>query len=206
MAQEIDRFLPKVTMYVAGASELLVYELLREAARELCERTKVWREHDEFEVTDPDYEGIPTLEDAEIVSIEAARLDGEPLEPVTVQWLDANVEDWRDLEDTPARYVTQLQPNSVRIVPMATGMLKARMVLKPSIDALSLPDFLFYQYASELGRAAAGRALLIPGKPFTNPQLGSSLLSEWSTRLDTLSTKTTRGQHRAPIRTKASWL
>lgn len=207
MAQmvDIDDFLPDLLRYAPDTSDLVAYRVIRSAARELCERLRLWRESDQFAIVAPRMEGISTFRDADIVSIEAAFLDGQKLEPKTVAWLDDNHPDW-SLETTPqsqARYVTQLAPNTVTVYPGSPGDMKIRMILRPSRDALALPDFLLNDYQDEVGRGAAARVLTEPNSQ--NPQLGLDHRQWFAARLDELAIKAAKGQQGAPLRTKARY-
>ncbi|WP_159953052.1 hypothetical protein [Rhizobium sp. 18065] len=203
---DIDEFLPEVMRYAPNASDFVAQRFLLQAARDLCDRLKIWRENDTFEVTDSTNEGVCTIRDADIVSIDAARLNGVSLEPQTNSWLDENQPGWSlaDAPVAPARYITQLEPNTVTVVPKATGTMTVRLVLKPARDATSMPAFLLDEYSEEIGRGAAGRILTDPNSD--NPQLGLDHRQWFKDRLDSLSFKAVMGQHRARPRAKGSYL
>lgn len=205
MAVEIEELLPEVLLYCRACPEPVAVAKLREAARELCDRAKFWRADDEFEISTPDCEGICTVQDASIVEIENAWLDEYPLEAKTVGWLDSNKPGWTRYDErvAPARYITQLTPNTVTVVPKMAGRLTARFVLKPSRTAETLPDFLVEQLGTEIGKGAAGRLLVIPNTEYTNPQLGSAYVAEFDGLLDRLSVKAAKGQQNGRLRTKA---
>ncbi|CAN7305442.1 hypothetical protein LJR231_001570 [Phyllobacterium sp. LjRoot231] len=198
---DIEEFLPDVLTNAPSCPEPLAYRWIREAAKEVCQRGKMWREWDEFQVTSPESEGTNTNQSASIFSIESATLDGSPLEAQTLAWLDTNIKGWNDLTDiASAKYVTQLTPNTVTVVPKMTGLLKLRLVLFPSRTAESLPDFLLEQYGATIAKGASGRVLTTPNKDFANPQLGLALLSEFKTELDTIALNAAKGQQRSRLR------
>tara|TARA_R110002012_G_scaffold315261_1_gene528891 strand:+ start:6196 stop:6813 length:618 start_codon:yes stop_codon:yes gene_type:complete len=203
---DIDDFLPEVLRYAPNANDLVAQRFIRQAARELCQRCKLWKETDTIVITTPELQGVLTIEDADIVMIEAAKLDDTALEPKTTAWLDAE-HPWWTIDTTPsgpARYVTQLQPNTVTVVPAVEGTLKARMVLRPSRKAATLPSFLLERYSEEIGRGAAGRMLMEPDSE--NPQLGLVHAGWFDQRLNTLAIEAIKGQQGAPLRTRGSYL
>lgn len=203
---DIDTFLPEVLLYAPNTTDLVAFRFIIEAARELCERCEVWRETDEFEITAPEMQGVTTISAADILGIEQAYLDGQLLVPQTVEWLDSNLPGW-DIDPNmsgSARYVTQLASNTVTVVPKATGTMKARLVLQPAKSADELPDFLLRDYATDIGRGAAGKVLTTPGQD-ANPQLGLSHISWFASRLDTLAVRSARGQQGAPLRTRGRY-
>lgn len=210
MAQDIDALLPDVLTFAPNCAEPLAYRFIREAAAEFCERTRAWREPDEFQVSTPDCEGICTVPDAKILFIEAATLGGVDLVPVTVGWLDNNMQGWMDYTDTgAAKYVTQLTSGTLTVVPKVSGLLRLRLVLAPSRSAQTLPDFLVDRYATEIAKGAAGRVLITPdpeNPAGANPQLGLALLGEFQAALDRFSIQVTKGQQGARLRTRGRYL
>ena len=203
---EIEEFLPDVLAFAPSCPIPLAYRWIRDAAKQICVRGLMWREWDEFQVTSPESEGITTYPDASIERIESAKLDDVPLEPKTPAWLDKHVTDWESYSDLgPASYVTQISPNTVTVVPKVSGVLKIRLVLYPSRTAEMLPAFLLDQHATEISKGAAGRVLITPNKEFANPQLGLSLISEFTTALDTIAVKAAKGQQRARHRTTGNY-
>lgn len=206
MVHDIDELLPEVLTYAPKCPEPLAFRFIREAAVEVCTRGKVWRESDEIEVDEPEGEILCTLPDASIIEIEWAALDSQELTPKTLAWLDCNVRGWQTSTETaPPRYITQLELNTVMIVPRATGTLKLRLVLKPSRTALTLPSTLIEHYGTDIGKGAAGRILTTPNAEWANPQLGAALVAEFQSRLDSLAVTAAKGQQGAPLRTKGRY-
>lgn len=203
---DIDEFLPDVKTFARACPDPLARRFIREAARELCQRGRVWKERDEFDVTASNCEGVCSFEDASIDTIEWAMLDETELEPKTPAWLDDWQADWATTDEVgTARFITQLTPNSVAIVPKAAGRLQVRYALIPSRTAMTMPDFLLEQYGTEIAKGAAGRILVLPNTEYTNPQLGSAYVSEFKALLDSLSIKAAKGQQNAPLRTKGQY-
>lgn len=201
----IDDMLSEVLRYAPNVADPEALRCLREAAREFCRRTMLWREHDTLTLTTPADEVLITQSDAAIVRIESARFNDHKLEPVTVAFLDTNEPDWQSAENdasTP-RYVTQMLPNSVAVVPKATGTLKVTLILQPSRRAETVPAFLMTEYGDDIGKGAAARVMLMPNATVGNPQYGARLESEWKARLDALAPRGARGQQGARIRSTA---
>lgn len=205
MACDIDDLLPEVLIYAPKVPHIVAFRFIREIAKEFCQRTRLWRAQDEFEVTAPESEGITTISDANIFEVEWAELEDIALEPVKPSWLDQNVPLWQTLENETAKYVTQLSPNTLTVVPKATGTLKLRLVLEPSRKAMTLPDFMVEQHGTLIGRGAAARIMLTPDQDYTNPNLGAAMNAEFKADLDRLAVKAVKGQQRAPLRTKGSF-
>ena len=202
---DIDDFLPEVMRYAPNASDFAAQRFLIQAARDLCERCKVWRENDNISITAPEMQGVCTIADAAIVSIQSAMLNERALEPVRVEWLDAEIPNWAtDTTETTALYVTQIRPDTIAVVPRETGTLSVRFALKPSRNATSLPALLLENYAEEIGRGAAARILIDPNSD--NPQLGLAHQQWFSQQLDTIAVRVAKGQQKAPLRTRGRYL
>lgn len=203
--KDLDDFLPGILPYAPGCASPTAYFGIRQAAIEFCERTRLWRSEDSFDVTPENCDAIMAPYGAVIHEIEHASFNGQPLKPKSTQWLDDHENGWRlpSYTGNPG-YITQLAPGTVMIVPRGEGTLTLHLWLKPSQDCTELPDFLLDEYREVIAMGALGRILLIPNQSFTNVEMGAAFAGMFAAKLDARSTKGTKGQQRAPIRTKAS--
>jgi hypothetical protein len=201
----VDRFLPEIRPYAPGVPDATAYKNIRLAAIEFCERTRLWRFEDEYTVTASDCEQVLTPAGSALHDIEVIMFDGRELRPVGTRDLDRLSQGWRTDEQTSAmpEYVTQINSNTIRIVPAAEGSLYLCLRLKPSQDTMDLPDFLATEYREVIGWGALGRLLMIPGQSYTNPDLAAFYMGRFTSKLDSLVTKGTKGQQNAPKRTRA---
>jgi len=203
---DIDEFLPEVLVYAPSTSDLIAYRHIISAARDICDRAKVWRENDEFAITTPELQGLLTIADAEIITIESAALDGVDLTPTTAAWLDQEYKGWdRQTDLSNARFVTQQSWNTLSIYPRQEGTFSGRFVLKPARRASQLPEFLLREYAEDIGKGAASKILTLPTQE-SIPQLGLDLRSWFESRLGALAVKAAKGQQNARLRTKGAYL
>lgn len=203
--KDIDTLLPRVLRYAPACPEVLALSHLRDAGKAFCQRTKLWRMADAFTIPDTGEDILCAPQGSYILEIVAARLDGNKLEPVTASYLDAHQFGWRDdTESSGARWITQTEPDSVRVVPVQGGTLKFELVLAPSDDADQLPDFMVDQYAQAIANGAIGEILSTPSD-FANPQLGGAFVQRFEADLGRLSVSARKGQQNAPLRTRASF-
>lgn len=203
--RDIDDFLTEVLIYAPNVNQPLAYRMIREAARELCFRARLWRDSDTIAISRPGYQGIVTIQDADIVEIEQAKFDGNNLTPVVKRWLDGYKCDWaNDTAEGSSTYVTQLNPNTVTVYPFAAGSLELGMILQPSLTAMTLPDWLLELHRTLIGQGAAGKALLIPGED-ANPQLGAALYSAFGAGVASMKTQSVKGQQGARLRTRGDY-
>lgn len=207
--KELDAFLPNIRLYAPGVSDPTAFFAIRQAAIEFCERTRVWRFDDEFNITADDFEGLLAPANSVVHDIEGVWFDGKKLKPKTPAQLDVILPAWRSGSEKPISdpsYVTQTAPNTITIVPFTTGRVKLSLFLKPAQDADELPDFLADQHRETIAWGALGRILLIPNQSFTNPDMGAAFGQAFQQKLDGKSTIGSTGQQRAPVRTRASFL
>lgn len=210
---DIDELFSEVLPHAPNVPEPIAIRYIRETAQHFCEKTRIWREWDEMEITgDNEGDGITTLQDAQIYRIEEARIEVNgakiDLEPQTTSWLDDEMPGWKfdyDEVEAPPCYITQVKPNQVMVVPKAIGTLKVRLVLLPSRKAETLPDFLVDRYAAQIGKGAAGRILLLPRTEFENPTLGAGFVQDFEHDLKSIVREIRKTQLNAPQRTKPSF-
>lgn len=180
------------------------------AARELCQRARVWRDYDEVTFSAGDAcEYLCTIQAASIVQIEKALFDGRELVAITPADLDAAYPEWdfnNEHTGNPPNVYVQITPDTIQIYPRAAGKVRFRLWLCPAIDADVLPDMIVNHYADVIAAGAAGRVLMTPNMDFHNPQLGTVRTAKFYSDLDTLAYRTTRTQTGARLRTKPSFM
>jgi hypothetical protein len=203
----IDSFLPEVRPYAPGVPDSTAYKNIRMAAIEFCERTRLWKFEDEYAVKADDCGQISTLAGSVLHDIELVLFNGVELEPKATRDVDALARGWRtgELGTGLPQYVTQIEQNAIRIVPAMDGTLYLCLRLKPAQDANILPDFLGSEYREVIGWGALGRILMVPGQPYTNPDMAAFFMGRFNSKIDSLSTKGTKGQQNAPKRTRGSF-
>lgn len=201
----IDDFIPLVTKHAPGFNDMAVMSAIRQAARALCEVAPIWREKASVVITEPSGQDLDAIEDAEIIRIETAFLNGMKLDPITIDELDERKPLWRvDTEISgSANYITQLMADQVTIYPLATGTLSAAYILKPSDEAESLPSVLKSRYPEVIGRGAA--SILLTSPSTDNPQLGLDHRSWFDGQIAEVKIKTYRGQQNGRIRASSNW-
>lgn len=201
---DIDDFLPEVLRYAPNTSDIVAGRHIISAARRICETTLAWKEGDKFNVSSPDMEAICTIPDASIYRIKAAQIDGNKLEPRSPDWLDDQYPGWdQETDQSTARFVTQIEPNTISLYPRQTGTLTCRFILRPARNALSLPEFLLEQHYEDIGLGAGAAILTDPSS--ANPQLGIDLRQRFEAKITTLRTSAQRGQQRARPRSKGAY-
>lgn len=200
MTRDMEELFPKILQYAPSCPEPLMIEHLREAAIQLCRSTRCWRDMDEFEAVSAVNEVPAILPYSALFQIEKAWFNDCELEAKSFSG-DMLMHD----EGMP-RYISQATPNSILLDPPGKGTVKITMFLMPSQNAQELPDFMFEQFPKALADGALGSLLLLPNQPFTSPQLAGVFAGQFQQVLDRNFAFNLRGQQRARIRTKASFL
>lgn len=202
----LDTFLSSVRPWAPGVPDPTAYKAIRNASIEFCERTRLWKYEDDYDVTEEDCNsGILTPGGSQIHDIEIVLFDGRELAPRSTRDLDRLLPKWRvggNATGLPS-YYTQIDQNTLRVVPARDGHLYVCLRLKPSQDATDIPDFIANEYREVIAWGALSRVLTIPGQAYSNPELGTYYAEKFTQKLDRLSTKGTTGQQSAPKRSRA---
>lgn len=202
----MDVFLPLMLPYAPGIALPAAYNALRQAAIEFCERTRLWRYEDSFDITAEECDEIAVPYGAELFEIERVRFNGAGLTPKSIGWLDEHIPRWRDDETSAApQYVTQKDMGTIALYPRAAGHVDVAVWLRPAEDATELPDFLGAHYRKDIANGALAHALVTPNQPFTDPNMAMFYGQTFQAKLDTLFNKSIKGQQRAPTRTRSSF-
>ncbi|QMV32517.1 virion structural protein [Ralstonia phage Claudette] len=202
----LDVFMPIIHRFAPGCPEPTAFAAIREAAIKFCERTRLWRCDDEFDVTANECADVAVPYGAALYEMELVQFNGRDLRPVSTQWLDEQAPEWRtNTQASQAQYVTQYSEDTLTFYPPDNGRVKVYGLLKPTLDADSLPDFIADKYRKTIADGALSELLIIPGKTWMSADLAVFFGSRFDRELDRLSTKTIKGQQRAPVRTKAQF-
>lgn len=199
---DLEVFLPRIMPYVPGCPEPTAMAGIIRAAQLFCERTRLWRAEDQFNVTPDSYNIACAPAGADLYEVEHASLDGNTLRPTSIGDLDYQRDGWRSEESGVAQWFTQTELGSVTLVPPTTGSLKLSMFLRPSEDAEQLPDFLAQLYRQEIADGALAEILMTPGQSFTDPSRAGFYAQRFEARLLELCSKNIKGQQRAKLRTR----
>ena len=193
-----ESFFRWVTPYVPTCPDPIVASHIIDAARSFCEATRCWRyiTSTTLDGTEPDVS--IDAEDAQVHELEGASFNGQPLIAVAYDpLLSAN-------EGLPSS-ISQINSGSFTLFPgIRAGTLVLSAFLKPSVNAMTIPDFLLGDHGQTIGYGALATLLAIPDQPFSNPVLAGYYVSEFQSRKDAGFRLNRRGQQRAPARTRGT--
>lgn len=205
-------FLPFVLPYAPSCPEPLAIQYLRQAAIDFCQRTRFWRYVDEFDVAGDTSEIIVTPGQSSLFEIEKAwfkptggdhwvELRRLPYSQIDQTLLDETTDTY-----TVPNVISQIDYNTVTLVPRVSGKLRISMFLSPSYEATGCPANLYSNFASTIADGALSEILMIPEQPYTNPNIAALKAGVFNAECDKNFALNVRGQQRAPARTKSSFL
>jgi len=196
----LEEFHPFILPFVPDCPIPFLDFQLALAARELCERTNAWRTVDSFTSSGGAGESFAIPPNSSVHEIEFVHFDGYPLSPLQFREASQYLE-----TGSPVGY-TQIEANTISLIPAGVGSVVVSAVLKPVSGADSFPDFLLDQYPQEMTDGTLAKILMIPGQPWSDPQRGLMHRASFNAAVDKAFTAGVRGQQRAPVRTRSSFL
>lgn len=204
---DLDLFLPDARVYAPMAPVPVVKRFVIWAARELCGAARMWRHTATLSFTDTSPWARLNVEDAEIVEVDEAWGDGRDIEAVRPRQLDAMHPGWQDdVQAGAARYITELTKNRIRIWPVETVTLQARLILKPSRDAIEMPEFLLDNHGETIAMGAGSRLLTMTNTEFADPQRGLDLRNQFNSKKAGVRLSEAGTKSGAPLRSRGSYL
>lgn len=154
---------------VPGCPLAMIEGITREVVKEFCDRTSYWRKDlapisgvvgkVEYLITVPN--------DTELVRVLGqAYYRGNPIDPVTDEFLNAHISNWRQLSGTPAYFwMRSRNPLSIRLVPYpdeaGTGLYTSVFTANASTDEVTV-DTTQELYAGALVRFSTTGTLPAP--------------------------------------------
>lgn len=166
-------FYPDLLMHVPGCPDPVADQELRRAAREFFRRTRAWAVWLDAVTTaagartyDLD---LPT--DSQVVRIEKATVNGQPIDVLSVTQLDKDIEtdsiDKAGLAtiDRETFTVAEGYPDGVSI--------KVRVSLMPSKQAIGIPEALFSRYSDDIVEGAKRNLMLFTNTSFSNASMAA---------------------------------
>jgi hypothetical protein len=171
MAKAWTNFLPYVQPYLPGCPEIVITSHLQEAAADFLARSEIWRYNIEEDFTSKstsDYD-IDVPQNTVIENILSLYVDGCRLSSVTDRHYDRPS---TAAQARPLRY-SIYQDTQVRFYPTPDKKytFEGLCVLKPSLTATGVEDWIFETYGRCISYGAIAYLAQVPGKEWSNPEL-----------------------------------
>lgn len=157
---------------VPGCTNELAINALRNAAIELCTKSWIY-----IQACDPqdtiigqaEYD-LDTFNGYKTVGIVTASFNDANILPIGITSLNRSNLYWQDDTGTPTNYFTN-DYTTLRLyrIPDLVGTLNVTVALTPTKTATGVENFIYDLYSEQLAAGAKARLMLIPSKPFTDP-------------------------------------
>jgi hypothetical protein len=192
MAKTWANFLPYVQPHVPGCPEIVVNTHLQEAAAEFIGRSELWRFDIESDFTSKntsDYE-IDVPNGAVLENILTLFVDGSAAKRVSDRHYQASNTNANSAPSSFSIY----QDNQIRFFPTPDRKytFEGVGVLKPSLSATGVEDFIFETHGRSIACGAIWRLAIIPGKEWSNPEVAMYYKSEFYKHMDAARGRDTR--------------
>lgn len=212
----VAAFFPLVAPHAYGASEPIMSQAIRLSAIEFCERTRCWRHASTYDILASGEATAIAPGYAAIHEFEVATFDDEiELEPIAYTDVEPGGFDLTG----PPKYITQVSPNEIIILPAGAGSLDLSVFLKPrhgqeyelqadgDVENLydAVPEFLLTMYGERIAAGALWRLLTQENTPYYSPQRGALFKAKFDEAAEASFGSNIRGQQRARIRSAAYW-
>ena len=192
MAKTWDNFFPYVQPHVPGCPEIIIQTHLQEAAAEYIARSELWRFDIESDFTSKntsDYEiDVPT--GAVLENILTLFVNGTPANRVT----DRHFHVSNTADNSAPTSFSIYQDNQIRFFPTPDRKytFEGVGVLKPSLSATGVEDFIFETHGRSIACGAIWRLTIIPGKEWSNPEVAMYYKNEFYKHMDAAKGRDTR--------------
>ncbi len=196
-------FLPEIAMYCPGCPDIVMENAVRNAAILFCNLTSYVMETLDDQIVPAGTAILDTTLSAgeEVVNVVFAYVDGNPIEPVSEEWLQLHCGNWRTLTGTPRKFVTMDGDETLFPIPISDVVVSLRVAKRPTRTASALADVIYSEWRDAIVSEALSNLLLIPNQPFSNPQLAmvhDAKSNDWQIGAQAKSYKLTSN---APLRT-----
>lgn len=170
---QLASFHPYIAPEVIGCPIPLINQALVLVASEFCRTTLAWTEmSDPIPLVDEQQDYVPVAPtDAQLTTVRDVWCGERKLQPVPLA---------RAYGCGSAREPTHYNMVGrvvVTVYPMPSGTTGAALVMRacfvPTLTAATLPDFFGDAYLDGLTSGAKARLMLMPGKAWSNPDLGT---------------------------------
>lgn len=120
--------------------------------------------------------------------------------PTSPDVLDQSGIEWETLTGSPSNYYL-IDPDQVRLVriPESEVTINLKCAMKPLRASTGIEGFMVERYKEDIAAGALGRLMSMPGKPFTNLQLGGYQNTQFQAAITRARSEAMRGFTRQPL-------
>ena len=169
---------PSVLQNLPQCPQPVVESYLLRAMADFCRKSYAWVETLAAVAVLPaafPYAIVPDGAGEKVVAVFGVEVDGgDPLEKVTIPYLDVNVFDWKTATGTPTMF-TEGPAGTIRLIsiPESSVSLVSTIAVEPSTVATVLPDDLVRENKDTIVSGAISLLALIPKMPWFSLEFAS---------------------------------
>ena len=199
---KLTDLLPYILPKAKGCAEIVALFNARLAIIELCQKSLIWREYQDPQMT---YGNITSYEWDVDVNQQVCLLMGLKLDGIDVEVVDPETGKARDSQGWLSNYAYGTF-TGFELHPAQSAGLKVvtYCAMAPSITANIVPDALG-QYAEAIATGALSRLWKAKDKDYSDPNGALLALSEWNAAIADAKTDALTGFARATTRTSKVW-
>jgi hypothetical protein len=168
---------------VPGCTNEMAINALRNAAIELYTKSWIYSQDCDSQKTvkgQAEYD-LDTFTNYKNIGVVSAQFDDSALIPIGVTSLNRSNLRWQDDIGTPTNYFTN-DYTTVRLyrIPDLIGTLNSTVALAPTKTSTGIENFIYDLYSEPLAAGAKARLMLVPSKPFTDPNTSREYRMQFS--------------------------
>lgn len=196
-------FLNEVMPELPGANSSLVEDRIKLAAIQFFNMTHVYK------IDLPAIDSIanvgsylmPTgITGTEVCHIFDVWYDGDRITAKSGDYLAEKYDYWPEETGDPVHYVEE-RTDTLIVVPMPevvlTGAIVAKVAIRPTLDAVDIPDHLFSEHHEAIAHGALFRMMRMAKKPWTDVNMASSYGQSFQAAIDAARHKQQAGNVRS---------
>lgn len=168
----LDLFDADILPLVPGCSVPMARHALLNAAVEFCSRSLIWDEKQSIiPVTETSFPYVvPTPPHSVLAKVKAVHIDGIPLAPTSLEFLD-RLGNWESARGAPTAYLW-INNAGLRVYPLPNNTCDMQLTVAytPARNATVVEDFLYYVWVDTLVSGALRKLMAMPGQLWSNPE------------------------------------
>lgn len=141
----------------------------------------------------------------DVSAVIAVELDGLPLKPQNVSWLNGEIPRWKSVSGA-VKYYTQIDTETLILAPLPdtslSNALTITLAVQPSQKSTGFPAWIHNQFIYALVDGAVARLMLMPNKSWTDTAAGFDRRTKFEAAIADANNTAVSALGRAPVRVK----
>jgi hypothetical protein len=179
MSVALTQWYRNISPQLSGCPNPVIKTYLIDVLRDFCEQTQLWGNNqlDAIDIVADTPEYALSSASGDIVAIDHAEVDGQPIHPESIKSLNELHIDWRQITTRrPRNYSFDDSSDNIRLIYTPSEDLTDGLVvwvsLKPLLTATTVENFLYNKYESVITRGVVGKLMQVSGRPWSDMNVG----------------------------------